>query len=276
MQSDKHTRGWRIMRYARFLMVLPLLALLGCDDDGITENPVDSAALVRFINLSEDPGVVDVRFIDRVENLPTFAGVPFEGTTGAGFRRVADGTRHLRIFPNSTNPTVAQTQLVDDPSFGLSADQRYSLVLTGSTGDHTLTQIQEPATLDLAPDGQISVQVLHGDVGQGAVRVHVSPSTEVTFLSDLISEAVHVFDVGELSTSGYANLPVLDDAFYYFAVTDGDDDLLYYGAPQVPGSESSTPTVGPLPGVTIEGSVLTAILTPAQGVLLTVDRTIDP
>lgn len=264
------------MRYARLLIVLPLLAVMGCDDDGITENPVDSAALVRFINLSEDPGVVDVRFIDRVENLPMFAGVPFEGTTGAGFQRVADGTRHLRIFPNSTNPEVAKTQLVDDPSFGLTADQRYSLVLTGSTGSHTVTQLQEPADLDLAPDGQISVQVLHGHVGEGNVRVHVAPSSEVAFLSDLISEAVHVFDVGELSTSGYANLPVLEEGLYYFAVTDESDDLLYFAAPDQPGSESSTPTVGPLPGVTIEGSVLTAVLTPADDVLLVIDRTIDP
>lgn len=265
------------MRYVRLLFVLPLLAFMACDDDGITENVVPPAAKVRFINLSEDPGAVNVRFIDRVENLPTFQQVPFHGTTGAGFRRVGDGTRHLRIFPFSTDPEVAQTRLVDDPSFGLAAEERYTMVLTGSTGSHTLTQLQEPAVLDLAPDGQIRVQVLHGDVGEGAVRVHVAPTTEVTFISDLTAEAIHVFDnVGELSTSGYANLPAAEEGRYWFTVTDADDNVLYFAAPNQTGSESSVPTVGPEPGVQIEGSVLTVVLTPDDDIFMMIDRTIDP
>lgn len=266
------------MRHLRLLLILPLLALVACDDDGVSVNPVESAALVRFINAAPQPGAVSLRFIDRVENLPNFLQVPFQGGTGAGYTRVAPGNRHLRVFPHSTDHTVAQDRLVDDPAFGLTADARYTLVLTqNGAGAHQITRLDDPASIARAPAGQIAVKVLHAAVGEGAVRVHVAPSSEVSVLADLTGEAIHVFDgVAEMSATGYANVPRLESGLYYFTVTDADDNILFFAAPDQPGEASSIPTVGPQPGVRIEESVLTVVLTANDGIAMMIDRTLDP
>jgi hypothetical protein len=277
------------MRYIRFLLVLPLLALVACDDDGVSVNPVPDAALVRFINASPTPGAVDVRFIDRVENLPTFFGVAYRGHTGAGFHRVEPGTRHLRIFPTSTDPSVSTQQLVNDPNFILTANQRSTLLLTHESGAHTLTRIEEPATIQRAPAGQIAVQVIHGATGEGNVNVYVVP-TPIPAAGAWRTDNAHVFrNVGPNTATGYVNLPVLTGtSLYMFIVTDpvpaGQDEdaaVLFNATPDQPGAPTAGgpgETAGPLPGVRIPESVLTAILTPAPGgtIRLVVDRTLDP
>jgi hypothetical protein len=275
------------MRYIRLLLVLPLLALVACDDDGVSVNPVPDAALVRFINASPTPSSVDLRFIDRVENLPTFQGVAYRGHTGAGFHRVEPGTRHLRIFPTSTDPSVASQQLVNDPNFNLAANQRSTLLLTHDADTHQLTRIEEPATIQRAPAGQIAVQVIHGATGQGNVNVYVVPTP---IPADWRTNNAHVFrSVGQNTATGYVNLPVLTGtSLYAFIVTnpvpageDADAAVRFNATPNQPGAATTggpSATVGPLPGVRIPESVLTAILTPAPGatVSLVVDRTLDP
>jgi hypothetical protein len=269
------------MRYIRILFILPLLAALGCDDDGISVNPVEPAALVRFINAAPQPGAVDLRFIDRVESLPRFLEVGFREHSGAGYDRVIPGTRHLRVFPNNTDPTVAQTRLVDDPNFALSANARYTLLLTQEGGSHVLTRFDDPAVIQRAPSGQIAVQVLHAATGDENVNVYVVAQPVP---ADWRTNNAHVFrSVGYRTVTGHVNVPALSSGLYTFIVTnpvaagnDADADVWFFASPNQPGAASTIPTVGPQPGVRIEQSVLTVVLTPGDGIVMMIDRTLDP
>src|SRR5690606_11497557 len=168
----------RNMRYRRILaLFLPILAVAGCDDDGITDNGApDPAALVRFMNVVPDRGTVDLRVIDRVENLPMFQGVAFRSHSGM-YQRVTPGARHVRIFPNSENPDTTKQILIDEV-VQLNADQRYTLIYAGmATGNqHELVVMQDPITLPSPGAGQIALQVLHAAVGVGNVDVYITPT----------------------------------------------------------------------------------------------------
>jgi len=272
------------MRYTRhvgLLFLLPLLFVVAaCDDDGISVNTIDPAGLVRFVNAAPQPGTVDLRFIDRVESLPLFLEVGFGQNSGAGYQRVLSGTRHLRVFPNSTDPNVASTRLVDNPGFSLAADERVTLLLTQDGDSHQITRIADPGTIQRAPAGQIAVKALHAAAAQqGALDVYVVP-TPVP--ADWRTNHAHVFtNVAYQSSTGYVNLPVLEGTtLYHFIVTAAGDNsaILFNAAPNQPGETSTQPTAGPRPGVRIPESVLTAVLISgaSPSVSLLIDRTLDP
>ncbi len=268
-------------RYVGLLFLVPLLFVVAaCDDDGVSVNQIDPAGLVRFINAAPQPGVVDLRFIDRVENLPLFQEIGFGQSSGAGYQRVLSGTRHLRVFPNSTDPTEASTRLVDNPGFNLATDERVTLLLTQDGGSHQVTRLADPGTIQRAPAGQIAVKAIHAASGNtGAVDVYVVP-TPVP--ADWRTNNAHVFtNVAYQSSTGYVNLPVLTGTtLYHFIVTPAGDNsvILFNAAPNQPGATSAQPTAGPQPGVRIAESVLTAVLMPgaASSITLMIDRTLDP
>lgn len=270
----------RYQKYVRLLFIVPLLVVVGaCDDDGISVNTVEPAALVRFVNAAPQPGVVDLRFIDQVESLPLFLEVGFGQNSGAGYQRVKPGTRHLRVFPNSTDPEVASTRLVDNPGFSLTANERVTLLLTQDGGSHQITRLADPATIERAPAGQIAVKVLHAAASQPvAVDVYVV-ATPVP--ADWRTNNAHVFtNVAYQSTTGYVNVPVLEGtSLYHFIATPAGDNstLLFNNAPDQPGATSTQATAGPLPGVRIPESVLTAVLVPgaSPSISLLIDRTLD-
>jgi hypothetical protein len=275
------------MRYVRLLFILPLLALVACDDDGITVTQVGPASLARVINAAQQPAAagftaLDLRFVDRVENLPTFQQVPFRGTSGAGYQRVEPGTRHLRLFPTSTDPELAKTRLVDDPSFVMNANERQTLLLTREvTGAHTVTRIMDPATIERAPAGQISIRVLNGWTGAGAIDVYMVRTTSTAVPEDWATNNDGVIqNVAYQTQSGYLNVPVAaSDALYMFIVVP-DVGGAFAVRPDTPGTAAPAGAVyGDLPGVRIQHSVLTAVVTPGTGatrLFLAIDRTLDP
>jgi hypothetical protein len=290
------------MQFRKFvLLAFAVFLVNACEDDEVTNSTPEPAALVRFINAALDAGAVDLRFVDRVENLPTFLGVGFRGYSGV-YQRVGPGTRPTRVFVSSNNIDSATIRLVDT-TVTLVADRRYTLVYTGRvTGNQdALVVIEEPSlTLPTPATGSIAVRALHAAVGMGAVDVHIAPANRAADTAvgpDPVATAIaRINDVTYLEQTPHVTIVKRDTAaaslpLYQFGVTPTASTTLSFRArPNTPGAPSDRPTVGPSPGVQIGGSVLTAFLvagaTPGSRaatstnqtptVLLLVDTPINP
>jgi uncharacterized protein DUF4397 len=242
---------------------LTLVALAACSDDDGVVDPVqeEPKALVRFINAVPDTGIVDFRFTDRLENLPTFLGVGFRASSGV-YQRVGVGTRTVRVFVNSSDPVAAQRMLIDT-TIVLTAGSRYTFVYAGRARGNAdrLAVIDDDATLP-TPAG-IAVRTLHAAVGTGAVDVYVANSGS----ADPIAAKVGQFtNVAYLAKSAYTNLPVRSGAgaLYMFGVANtGGATALFSATPNQPGIPTPAGQLtSPQPGVQIAGSVLTAVVFP--------------
>jgi hypothetical protein len=290
------------MRFYRLVLAgIATVAVTACEDDSGVSGPQtpEPAALVRFINAAVDTGVVDLRFVDMVENLPTLQGVPFRGTSGV-YQRVTPGTRSARIFPNSTNPAFASLRLVDT-TITLQANARYTLVYAGSArgNQDRLVVIEEPFDQPTPPAGSIAVRALHVAAGVGAVDVYIAPDRAVNDTlkprpDPVATSAARINDVQYLELTPYTNVarrPASDTLpLLTFGITPtGSSTLTFRTRSTQTGSASTIPTVGPEPGFQIEGSVLTALIfaggtagSPAASVstspavILVTDKPINP
>ena len=292
-----------MMRYR--ILVVPALALMAfgaCkDDDGVTgPAPIPASALVRFVNAGVDTGTVDFRFIDVIENIPTFQGVPFRGTSGM-YQPVRPGPRPVRIFPFDTTISGTSRRLVDT-TITLAAGARYTLVYEGAARGNAdrLVVISEPATLPTPPAGMIAIRALHLERGRGAVDVEfaVTDTNPTAGGARAIYPklATRIANVAYLSYSPYVNLPALataspKDSLYQFYVQNAGSGVdAYAGVSRQRGQTALSTTTGPLPGVQIGGSTLTAILFPAAtagsparttatatpGIVVVPDKVINP
>ena len=243
---------------------LAVFALAACSDDDGVIGPVqeEPKALIRFINAVPDTGIVDFRFIDQLENLPTFLGVPFRASSGM-YQPVAGGTRPVRVFVNSTDPVAAQRLLIDT-TITLTAGSRYTLIYAGRArgGADRLAVIDDDATLPTPAPG-IAVRTIHAAVGTGAVDVYVANSGA----TDPISAKVGQFtNVAYLAKTAYTNLPVRTGtgALYLFGVANtGAAATTFSATPNQPGIPTPAGQLtSPQPGVQIAGSVLTALVFP--------------
>ena len=222
-------------------------------------------AMVRFINAVPDTGAVNFRFVDKLENLPTFLAVPFRGGSGL-YQGVQPGSRHIRVFPLDTTIAGASTRIVDTTT-SLDVSRRYTILHAGSarapTGDPTadrLVFIQD--TIPTPAGDSIAVRVIHAAVGTGPVDVYVGATG-----TNPVTTPVYVFrNVAYLGRTPYVSLPVrragAADSLYTFAVTDaGGTTALFSSTPNEPGTPASG-SVSAQAGVRIRGSVLTAVVFP--------------
>jgi hypothetical protein len=271
-------QGETIMKYGKFLLGLaPLvMGLAACEDNpGVTDlGTPPPAALVRFVNAVPDTGTVDLRFVDKVENLPSLQGVALQGVSGY-YQRAEPGARHARIFPNSTNAVMTQIMLVDT-TVNLSGDTRYTLVYAGRAASNqdrlAVFQDEALATVPAPATGQIAIRILNAAFSTSAplgnVDVYLVPVTSASAATPAdwqTNNAGKVSNVAYLAKSAYATLavrPTTSGALYRFVVTSaGSGTILFAATPNQPGVQQVVgATYGPQPGMQVSGSVLTAVL----------------
>jgi hypothetical protein len=263
---------WNTMRYRKLLMCLvPLLAFSACDDDGIT--PPQSrgpTAPLRFVNAAVDAGEVNLRFVDRVENLPTFMSVGVRGSSGV-YRGVGAGARPVKLFPggDGIDIALAATVLLETTA-NLQPNTRYTYVYTGSRSANTarLLMLEDPTTLPDPGAGNIAVKALHAAHGVGAVDVYLVPAASATAATpaDFVTAAAAVIrNVGYETQTAYSTLaarPTSGTPLYRVVVTAaGSTTPLFAATPNQPGlAAPAGASYGPQPGVQIGGSVLTVVL----------------
>jgi hypothetical protein len=270
--ADNSNRKWRIMRYMRLLLVaVPLLAMTACDDDGTSVNNPEQRALVRFLNAVPDTGMVDLRFVDRVENLPTLQGVALQSHSGY-YQRVIPGARNAVVFPgvaDASGTLELVSQVLVDTTLNLTAPTRHTLVYAGrATNNQDRLVVIEDAAPPTPPANQIALQALHVAVGVGNVDVYVVPVATATAATPdnwQTARAAVLSNVPYLGKApAYVNVPVLTGTqLYRFIVTAaGSATPLFQVTPNQPGVAAGAggTLATAQPGVRIAGSVMTAAI----------------
>ena len=126
-----------------------MAALAACSGDAskvFTATPGQNA-FIRFVNAIPDSGSQDWRFVDQVEGSPTIQGLVFRGIwPGATYQPATAGTRHLRVFQSSLDPTFADptkatpaivSTVFVDSTFSLTAGTHYTIMAVGSLRSKT-------------------------------------------------------------------------------------------------------------------------------------------
>jgi hypothetical protein len=255
------------MKPSRILLAAAALSVAACSDDdgdlGVVEP--GEMAMVRFINAVPDTGAVTLRFVDRVENLPTFVAVPFRGGSGL-YQGVAPGARPTRVFPLATTVAGASTRLVDT-TLTLESGRRYTILYAG----RTLAGNTDPAAdrLVLIADdvpspgaSNVALRVIHAAVGTGPVDVFLAKAGANAITSPAVTPLRNVAYLGQ---SAYLTLPTrprVADSLYTITVTGaGSTTALFSSTPNEPGAPVSN-SISAQAGVQIANSALTAVIFP--------------
>lgn len=157
-----------------------LAACQGNDTGGITTtNP--PLAYVRYVHAMPDTGIVDVRVVDKVENLNMFQ-IPYR--TATPYQGIAAGSRHFTVFVATTSPDpdpAVVSQKMSDVTQGFTAGTYYTLLETGfarsgQTPAQQLQIIQE--TVPSAPAaGQYEVRFYPAAPFTGGVDIYFTADT---------------------------------------------------------------------------------------------------
>jgi hypothetical protein len=242
-----------------------LAALAACSPDKVVTTEDVPTAGVRFVNAVPDTGGsagLDMRFVDIVENNAQFK-IPFRnnivtsngipGSTLIEYKNTRAGQRHLRIFLSDTLQAVAQTVL-KDTTITVEGGKKYTVMLWGnarpSSGAPAMRlTIMEDNPPD--PGANVALRVINTTGAPIDVRQYLATAT--------LPAAASWANVGALSVSSFATAPT---GTYRFNVQPGGGGTaLFTDATALPGTPS-TIDIDAIPGTTVAGSAITAIIFP--------------
>jgi hypothetical protein len=180
--------------YRMSMVLLVGAALAACHkvEQGVLTPPPARAAL-RYVNLVPDTGAVDFRIIDIIGDAPV-AGAATYRTGGQPFGvstnflpphfPVQVGTRHIRVFPNSSDPAVT-SQILLDTMLTFDENVYYTFYLYGYARTGSTPHIQAVVTTDNPTAGAgVLYRVLHfAPTGVGAADVDVVTQATVAPLT---------------------------------------------------------------------------------------------
>jgi Domain of unknown function (DUF4397) len=246
-------------------LCLAVGALSACNPEQTIETAIAPTAGVRFINAVPDTGAFDFRFVDLVENSAHWGqafrnnpSIASNVTTSQGvqFKPARAGERHFRIFMNSTNQAVAQT-VVKDTVVSLQPDHNYTIILwgrarTGATPALKLSVIDETVP---DPGNQVALRVINATESAIDVRYYSSTGTPPA--------AATWAAVQPLSVSAYVT--TAPGQFRFNVQPAGGGTALVADGLALVGAAAVTTAPGPtdaLPGTTVAGSAVTAIVFP--------------
>ena len=253
----------RIMQLSALCIVAGIASACSTPDEEIATENIPTAG-VRFINAVPDTGAsfgLDFRFVDIVEsnshfrvgfrNNPTTAG-GVTGSTQIQYKNTRAGARQFRIFLSDSLQSVASVVLKDS-TLNLEAGKLYTVLLWGnarSTGaDRMRLTVIEENVAD--PGANVALRVINTSGSAIDVRQYVSTGTLPT--------AATWANVAPYSISTYVTAAPGQKRFNVQPAGGGTalftDALALIGAP-------ATVDIEALPGTTVAGSAVTAIVFP--------------
>jgi len=245
-------------------LCLAAAALSACKQDEVVATENVPTAGVRFINAVPDTGGsagLDMRFVDIVENNAQFK-VPFRNNiaTSGGvaastmieYKNTRAGQRHFRIFLSDTLQAVAQTVL-KDTTVTIEAGKNYTIMLWGNARAGQAPAMRLTFMQDAPPDpgSQVALRVINTTGSSIDARQYLSTGT--------VPGAATWANVAPLSSSSYVN--VAPGQYRFNVQPAGGGTSLFSDALALPGA-AATVDVEALPGTTIAGSAVTAIVWP--------------
>jgi uncharacterized protein DUF4397 len=246
-----------------FRLSICCLVALGCNDlEQVVDTTTPPTAGVRFINAVPDTGAMDFRFVDIVEsnahwniafrnNPSTSGGVT--SSTQVQYKNTQAGARHFRIFMSGTTAAVA-SQVVKDSTFTFDAGKLYTVVIWGNArGGATPMRVTIFEETVADPGAQVALRVINTATSVGAVDVK-------QFADGGTAPATPTWAaVAPLSVSTYVTAAPGQKRFTVEPA--GGGAAIVANALALPGA-AKTVDIEALPGTTIAGSAVTAIIWP--------------
>ncbi len=261
MKSGDHFHPiGRTMSPLRFsALCLVLAGGAACHPDAVTNSPVIPLGAIHFVNAVPDTVKMDFRVVDIASNAGLF-GAAFRGSN-TYYTAIEAGTRRLKVFYDTTDVTIAQT-VFSDTSFAVAANQSYTFVEAG----FARTSGSPARTVMILTDGaadpgaaNIGLRIVHVGAGLGALDVNVTRHVSDTLPTTPL--------VGNLTYGGigpYVAVPAdaaAADSLRVVVTAAGTraPALVTLGLPT---GVAGTPTVNPIAGARVVGSVVTVLVVP--------------
>jgi hypothetical protein len=235
-----------------FALCLAAVVVGACNNDDEL-GPAAPTAGLRFFNAVGDTGAMDLRVVDIVGAAPQFLDNTFRAF--GPYQQVEAGTRRIKAFMKPVvTDTLAGGPLMWDTTFTFVAGTNYTVVMMGfaRTGGVSLQMVIAP---DPAPDpgGQVSLRVINAGTNLGAIDAFTRTQAAAPPGGPLLSN---------LAFGGIGAYNVMDTARLSVAVAATGATSPLMVATAGPLGVAGTPAAGPIAGLLVPGSVLTAVMVP--------------
>jgi hypothetical protein len=237
--------------------------LIGCGKETTFSEPIPDYAAIHWINAVPDTGQQDMRVIDVPSNAGLF-DANFRGST-MFYQPIQSGTRTVRIFNSSTNPTIA-SQVLQESTLNLAPDSGYTFIhagfaRTGSTPARTVLMIRDTPTNE--DTGHVAIRAINAGAGLGPVDVWVAKRPVNAATGDSLPDTPAATNVAFGEATAYISTVrdgVATDTIRVIFATTGTKTVL--ASVVAPAGVAGSTTVNPIAGSRVGGSVLSAVLVP--------------
>ena len=238
-----------------------LASAIGCGDPEPIMAPDEPRAFIRFVHAMPDTLGVDFHAVDIVENSPYIATL-FREIKQAGYTPVAPGTRHFREFLSNPSAPLPGTvsQVLFDTTMTLQVGAHYTMTHVGFARAGQAPAAKFVVFEDMIPTppaGQIAVRIINLATGMGSVDVYTSAAN-----TGALPVAPTFANVAYLAATGYANLTTTDSLWFRATVAGTGSAATVVATGTAPVGDVGTPSLDPIPGSAIAGSVMTVYLFP--------------
>ena len=254
--------------YKRSMLCLVMGAASACSTpDKIVATEDIPTAGVRFINAVPDTNAMDFRFVDIVEsnahykigfrNGPATSG----GVTASGqieYKNTRAGSRHFRIFLNGTTADIASFVL-KDTTVTIEAGKLYTALMQGSARNGGMKLVfYEESIPD--PGTQVGLRVINATGTAIDVRAFASTAT--------LPAAATWASIPAYTRSSFVTAAPSQVRYNVQPAGGGPvfvpEALALIGAPPSSSAGTAVLDIEALPGTTVAGSAVTAIIFPAS------------
>jgi hypothetical protein len=231
-----------------------------CHGDAVTNSTVIPMAAIHFVNAVPDTNKMDFRVVDIVSNAGLFGATFRSGNMF--YAGIEAGARKIRVFFDTTDVTIAQT-VFSDTAYTYVVNQSYTFIEAGFARGGAPGRAVSIVADNAADPGanNVGVRMIHAGAGMGNVDVFLirrqqdtlalpgAAATNVAY-GTVVSYVAVAADTGALAlrvvvTAAGTTTPILANV-------------------ALPTGQAGTPTVNPIAGARVPGSVVTAVLVPAS------------
>ena len=233
-----NTTLMRLTRTARAALLIPALAIAGCDDD--SSGPEDRASL-RFVHAAPGTGAVNARWGDA----QVFAAVPYGGTAAYEFIRAGDRALAVRAVGAAADLVASELELDDDGA--------YTVLLLKPGAAASLSLLADDNAAPAA--GKAKLRVVHAAAAiAGNVDIYVTAPD-----ADLATQTAAAAGVQPGKASAYL---VRDPGEYRIRYTTPGTKTVLFNAGTITLAAGQVRTVAAIDAAAGGGAMQALVLTP--------------
>ena len=249
------------MKRLRFSLCCVLAVAFGCKKDATFTEVMPPQAALHWVHAVPDTGEMDMRPVDIISNAGLFDAV-FRGSN-MFYQGMDAGTRQIRVFMSSSNPTITGVPILDTTATFASPNS-YTVIHTGFARTGSAPGRVLWIVPDLGADpgtNNVGIRLLHAGVGMPNVSVSVTRHA-----TDTLPDAPSVPSLGYKGIGNYftvARDSVAADSLRVVVTAAGTKTPVLFSI-KLPRGIAGTNTSNPIAGASVAGSVITAVIVPAS------------